>query len=100
MGTGQKRNIAVVPQARAALTIRNEVAKIGYHSGHLGDIRHTCGAVGGHGKADDRAAEQSLSNGRFPARAPQKQLVGSTNTQCGGSRLPSVFRHHRRSKEK
>ncbi|MGI6632233.1 MAG: small, acid-soluble spore protein, alpha/beta type [Bacillota bacterium] len=80
MGTGQKRNIAVVPQARAALdSFRNEVAnELGIQppGGYWGDIpSRTCGAVGGHMvRRMIELAEQSLSNGRFPA-------AGSTGQQ-------------------
>ena len=78
MGTGQKRNIAVVPQARQALdAFRNEVAnELGIQppGGYWGDIpSRTCGAVGGHMvRRMIELAEQSLAGGRFPA-APGPQ---------------------------
>ncbi|HHW27445.1 MAG TPA: alpha/beta-type small acid-soluble spore protein [Firmicutes bacterium] len=71
MGSGQKRNTAVVPAARAALdAFRNEVAnELGVHppAGYWGDIpSRTCGAVGGHMvRRMIELAEQSLSQGRF-----------------------------------
>ncbi len=73
MGTGQKRNIAVVPEARAALDqFRNEVAnELGIQppAGYWGDIpSRTCGAVGGHMvRRMIEVAEQSLASGRFSA---------------------------------
>ncbi len=73
MGTGQKRNTAVVPQARAALdAFRNEVAnelQINPPAGYWGDIpSRTCGAVGGHMvRRMIEIAEKSLSGGSFPA---------------------------------
>ncbi|MGI6643858.1 MAG: small, acid-soluble spore protein, alpha/beta type [Bacillota bacterium] len=73
MGTGQKRNIAVVPEARAALdSFRNEVAnELGIQppAGYWGDIpSRTCGAVGGHMvRRMIEVAEQSLAQGRFSA---------------------------------
>ncbi len=73
MGTGQKRNIAVVPEARAALdSFRNEVAnELGIQppAGYWGDIpSRTCGAVGGHMvRRMIELAEQSLASGRFSA---------------------------------
>lgn len=83
MGTGQRRNIAVVPQARQALdSFRNEVAnELGIQppAGYWGDIpSRTCGAVGGHMvRRMIELAEQSLSNGRIPA-------AGSTGQQPKG----------------
>ncbi|MGI6663729.1 MAG: small, acid-soluble spore protein, alpha/beta type [Bacillota bacterium] len=79
MGTGQKRNIAVVPQARAALdAFRNEIAnELGIQppGGYWGDIpSRTCGAVGGHMvRRMIELAEQSLAQGRFPAAGAQQQ---------------------------
>ena len=71
MGQGQRRNIAVVPQARPALdAFRNEVAnELGIQppGGYWGDIpSRTCGAVGGHMvRRMIELAEQSLSGGRY-----------------------------------
>lgn len=71
MGQGQRKNIAVVPQARPALdAFRNEVAnELGIQppGGYWGDIpSRTCGAVGGHMvRRMIELAEQSLSGGRF-----------------------------------
>jgi hypothetical protein len=71
MGTGQRSNIAVVPQARPALdAFRNEVAnELGIQppGGYWGDIpSRTCGAVGGHMvRRMIELAEQSLAGGRF-----------------------------------
>ncbi len=79
MGTGQKRNIAVVPQARAALdAFRNEVANelaISPPAGYWGDIpSRTCGAVGGHMvRRMIELAEQSLGQGGFPAAGLAQQ---------------------------
>ncbi len=74
MGTGQRRNIAVVPQARPALdAFRNEVAnELGIQppGGYWGDIpSRTCGAVGGHMvRRMIELAEQSLGGGKFGAQ--------------------------------
>lgn len=71
MGQGQRKNIAVVPQARPALdAFRNEVAnELGIQppGGYWGDIpSRTCGAVGGHMvRRMIELAEQSLSGGRY-----------------------------------
>lgn len=73
MGTGQRRNIAVVPEARPALDqFRNEVAnELGVQppAGYWGDIpSRTCGAVGGHMvRRMIEIAEQSLAQGHIPA---------------------------------
>lgn len=79
MGTGQRRNVAVVPQARPALdAFRNEVANelgISPPAGYWGDIpSRTCGAVGGQMvRRMIEIAEQSLASGRHPAAgAPQQ----------------------------
>jgi len=71
VGQGQRKNIAVVPQARPALdAFRNEVAnELGIQppGGYWGDIpSRTCGAVGGHMvRRMIELAEQSLSGGRY-----------------------------------
>ncbi len=68
MGTGQRSNTAVVPQARAALDqFRNEIAnELGVQppGGYWGDIpSRTCGAVGGHMvRRMIELAEQSLGS--------------------------------------
>lgn len=73
MGSGQRRNIAVIPQARPALdAFRNEIAnELGIQppGDYWGDIpSRTCGAVGGHMvRRMIELAEQNLSSGRFPA---------------------------------
>ncbi len=79
MGTGQKRNIAVVPEARAALdSFRNEVAtEMGIHppAGYWGDIpSRTCGAVGGHmvRRMVEFAQQHLVSGGFAPHGAGQK----------------------------
>jgi hypothetical protein len=79
VGTGQRRNIAVVPEARPALDqFRNEIAnELGIQppAGYWGDIpSRTCGAVGGHMvRRMIEIAEQSLASGRFPAAGTQQQ---------------------------
>ncbi len=73
MGQGQRKNIAVVPQARPALDqFRNEVAnELGVQppGGYWGDIpSRTCGAVGGHMvRRMIELAEQSLG-GRLSSK--------------------------------
>jgi len=79
VGSGQRRNIAVVPQARPALdAFRNEIAnELGIQppGDYWGDIpSRTCGAVGGHMvRRMIELAEQNLSQGRFPAAGFQQQ---------------------------
>lgn len=79
MGQGQRKNVAVVPQARPALdSFRNEVAnELGIQppGDYWGDIpSRTCGAVGGHMvRQMIQLAEQSLASGRgLPAGAAQQ----------------------------
>ena len=77
MGTGQRSNASVVPQARPALDqFRNEIAnELGIQppGGYWGDIpSRTCGAVGGHMvRRMIELAEQSLAGGKIPAAGAQ-----------------------------
>lgn len=78
MGTGQRSNTSVVPQARPALDqFRNEIAnELGVQppGGYWGDIpSRTCGAVGGHMvRRMIELAEQSLAS-RTPSAGAQTQ---------------------------
>lgn len=80
MGTGQRRNIAVVPQARPALdAFRNEVANelgIKPPAGYWGDIpSRTCGAVGGHmvRRMIEFAQSHMSQGGTLPGAGVQQQ---------------------------
>ncbi|HOA70629.1 MAG: alpha/beta-type small acid-soluble spore protein [Bacillota bacterium] len=79
MGQGQRRNIAVVPQARPALdAFRNEIAnELGIQppGDYWGDIpSRTCGAVGGHMvRRMIEFAQHNMAQGRFPTGLQQQQ---------------------------
>jgi hypothetical protein len=78
MGSGQRSNISVVPQARQALNqFRYEIAnELGIQppGDYWGDIpSRTCGAVGGHMvRRMIEFAEQNLAQGRFPSGNQQQ----------------------------
>ncbi|HHW19108.1 MAG TPA: alpha/beta-type small acid-soluble spore protein [Firmicutes bacterium] len=87
MGSGQRSNTVVVPQARPALdAFRNEIAnELGIQppGDYWGDIpSRTCGAVGGHMvRRMIELAEQSLSQGRFPVGGAAQQAGQQTRFQ-------------------